>query len=186
MFYAEFTQFFYPFFIIVFSPFLRWLWVKLDEKGLDPSTPSKFALGILCMALGYLFLAGGVAYFSEGGMASPWWLAISYLIQTLGELFLSPIGLAMVTRLAPHHLVGMMMGVWFLTNSAAFAIGGELAMLSDVPKNVVGEASLAIYSHAFFLYGLMSLALAVLSFALVPYLKRLIAGTHDHPEAHKR
>lgn len=183
---AEFTQFFNPFFIIVFSPFLSWLWVKLDEKGMDPSTPSKFALGILCMALGYLFLAGGIAYFSEGGMSSPWWLAISYLIQTLGELFLSPIGLAMVTRLAPHHLVGMMMGVWFLTNSAAFAIGGELAMLSDVPKNVTGEASLAIYSHAFFLYGLMSLALAVLSFALVPYLKKLIAGPHEHPEAHKR
>jgi POT family proton-dependent oligopeptide transporter len=172
---AEFTQFFNPFFIIVLSPVLSWLWIRLDEKKLNPSTPLKFSFGVLFMALGFLFLWMGTHFFSGSSPdSSPWWLVFSYLLQTVGELLLSPIGLAMITRLSPHHLVGMMMGVWFLTQSAAFAIGGGLATLSNVPQDVVGHASLEIYSHAFLIYGLISLILAIFSLALVPYLKRLI------------
>lgn len=173
---AEFTQFFNPFFIIVLSPILSWAWVRLDEERMNPSTPMKFALGVLFMSIGFIFLSFGTKFFSTDGISSPWWLVISYLIQTTGELLLSPIGLAMVTRLAPQHLVGMMMGVWFLTQSAAFAIGGWLATLSDVPKELTGEASSLIYGHAFFIYGIISVVLAIISFALVPYLKRLIGG----------
>lgn len=171
---AEFTQFFNPFFIIVLSPLLSWLWIRLDQKGMNPSTPMKFSLGIFFMACGFLFLWAGIHFFEAREQASPWWLIFSYFLQTIGELLLSPIGLAMVTRLAPRHLVGMMMGVWFLTQSAAFAIGGVLATLSNVPKGTSSVASLAIYSHAFLIYGLISLALAAASFALVPYLRRLI------------
>lgn len=171
---AEFTQFYNPFFIILLSPLLSWLWVRLDEKGKNPSTPLKFSFGVLFMAIGFFVLGAGVLYFNKGGLASPWWLILSYFIQTCGELLISPIGLAMVTRLSPKHLVGMMMGVWFLTQSAAFAIGGGLATISDVPKNVTGIASLKIYAHAFFVYGSISFALAILSFILIPYLKRLI------------
>ena len=112
---AEFTQFFNPFFIILLSPILSRLWIRLDAKGLDPSTPTKFSLGILFMAIGFLVLGAGTRYFSVDGEASPWWLVTSYFLETVGELLLSPIGLAMVTKLSPRHLVGMMMGVWFLT-----------------------------------------------------------------------
>lgn len=171
---TEFTQFYNPFFIIVLSPFLSWLWVRLEEKGQNPSTPLKFSIGILCMAIGFLVLGSGIAAFNVDGIASPWWLILSYLIQTIGELLISPIGLAMVTRLAPKHLVGMMMGVWFLTTAAAFAIGGGLATLSDVPKDATEVASLHIYSHAFYIYGGISLVLALISFSLIPFLKRLI------------
>jgi POT family proton-dependent oligopeptide transporter len=175
---AEFTQFFNPFFIILFSPFLSWLWVHLDRKGKNPSTPLKFSLGILCMGIGFLVLGAGVLFFNTDGKASPWWLALSYLIQTIGELLLSPIGLAMVTRLTPKHLVGRMMGIWFLTSSAAFAIGGGLATLSDVPKSVTGVDSLHIYARAFFIYGSISLALAAISFTLIPFLRRLIGSAN--------
>lgn len=175
---AEFTQFFNPFFIILFSPFLSWLWVHLDRKGKNPSTPLKFSLGILFMALGFLVLGAGVTLFQTDGQSSPWWLVLSYLIQTVGELLLSPIGLAMVTRLTPKHLVGMMMGVWFLTQSAAFAIGGSLATFSDVPAEITGDASLVIYAHAFYIYGSISLVLAVISFALIPFLRRLIGSSN--------
>lgn len=170
---AEFTQFFNPFFIILLSPLLSRLWIKLDHLKKNPSTPLKFSLGILFMAIGFIALSWGIL-FNTDGLASPWWLIFSYFLQTCGELLISPIGLAMVTRLSPPHLVGMMMGVWFLTQSAAFAIGGGLATLSDVPKQVTGLASLEIYSHAFFIYGAISLLLALLSFALIPYLNRLI------------
>jgi POT family proton-dependent oligopeptide transporter len=171
---AENSQFFNPFFIIILSPFISWFWVYLDEKKKNPSTPIKFTLGILFMALGFLFLWVGTHFFSTGAETSPWWLAGSYFLQTVGELFLSPIGLAMVTRLAPPHLTGMIMGVWFLTQSAAFAIGGGLATFASIPQDVSATASLAIYSHAFLIYGLIALALALVSWSLAPYLKRLI------------
>jgi POT family proton-dependent oligopeptide transporter len=176
---AEFTQFFNPFFIILLSPILSRLWISLDETGKDPSTPTKFSLGILAMAIGFLFLGVGTRYFSTNGIASPWWLVISYAIQTVGELLLSPIGLAMITRLSPRHMVGMMMGVWFLTNAAAFAIGAGLANFASVPATTPLPKALAIYTHAFFLYGLLALALALLNFSLIPYLKRLI---HSAPQ----
>jgi POT family proton-dependent oligopeptide transporter len=175
---AEFTQFFNPLFIILLSPILSWLWLRLDTKGKNPSTPFKFSLGVLAMAVGFVVLAVGVYFFNSDGVASPWWLVLSYFIQTIGELLISPIGLAMVTRLSPRHLVGMMMGVWFLTQSAAFAIGGGLAILSSVPKDVTGIASLDIYSHAFMIYGGISFALAIFSFALIPYLNKLIGRTN--------
>jgi POT family proton-dependent oligopeptide transporter len=173
---AEFTQFFNPLFIILLSPFLSWLWVRLDHLKKNPSTPLKFSLGILFMSIGFFSLSWGVG-FNHNGLASPWWLILSYFLQTCGELLISPIGLAMVTRLAPPHLVGVMMGVWFLSLSAAYGIGGGLATLSDVPKDLSGAASLAIYSHAFLIYGSIALALAILAFILTPYLNRLIGHT---------
>lgn len=183
---AEFTLFFNSFFIILLSPILSWLWIRLDEKKKNPSTPLKFSIGVLCMAVGFLVLSFGISHYNANGLASPWWLVISYFIQTVGELLLSPIGLAMVTRLSPRHLVGMMMGVWFLTQSAAFAIGGGLATLSDVPKQITGAASLSIYSHAFLIYGLISLGLAVISFALVPYLRKMIGYANGPVQTPKR
>lgn len=184
---AEFTQFFNPFFIIVLSPILSRLWVRLDASGLNPSTPMKFSVATLFMAAGFLVLGLGVMLFhTAGGKASPWWLILSYFLQTIGELLISPIGLAMVTKLTPKRLVGMMMGVWFLTQSAAYAIGGGLATISDVPKKMDSEASLEIYSHAFFIYGAIALVLAILSFVLVPFLKNLIGSIEGPAPTPKR
>ncbi|MBS0625920.1 MAG: MFS transporter [Verrucomicrobia bacterium] len=177
---AEFTQFFNPFFIILLSPFLSWLWVRLDRDKLNPTTPSKFSLGILFMAVGYLVLGGATYLFPEQGMSSPWWLVLSYFFQTVGELLLSPIGLAMITRLSPRHLVGMMMGVWFLVQSASFAIGGGLATIADVPTTDTVVQSLSIYSGAFLIFGVVSVILAIISFCLVPYLKKLMESPHHH------
>ena len=174
---AEFTQFFNPFFIILLSPILSWLWIQLDKKGKNPSTPLKFSLGVIFMGVGYFVLAGGAQTFNTNGDTSPWWLVLSYLIQTMAELLISPIGLAMVTRLSPKHLTGMMMGVWFLTLAASFAIGGGLATLSDVPKDVTGVASLDIYTHSFFIYGTISVILGVIGIGLVPFLKKLMGST---------
>jgi proton-dependent oligopeptide transporter, POT family len=171
---AEFTQFFNPFFIIVLSPILSAFWIWLDQRKSNPSTPSKFCLGVLFMSLGYLILWTGIRFLTHGPEVSPWLLVTSYFSQTIGELLLSPIGLAMVTRLSPRHLVGMMMGVWFLTQAAAFSIGSTLATISDVPKDTPQAVSLLVYSDAFLTYGLISLALAIISITLIPFLKRLI------------
>ncbi len=173
---AEFTQFFNPFFIVMLSPLLSRLWIWLDKNRSNPSTPLKFSMGVLMMAIGFFVLGLGGRCFSFGAETSPWWLIASYFVQTIGELLLSPIGLAMITTLSPKHLVGMMMGVWFLTQSAAFAIGGGLATLASVPDKTIPAESLKIYDHAFIIYGAISLVLAIVSMLLIPYLKRLIYG----------
>lgn len=170
---TENTQFFNPFFIVALSPILNWMWIKLDRFGLNPSTQVKFALGIAFMCAGFLVLTIGAKFFSPKGMTSPWWLVSSYLFQTIGELLISPIGLAMITVLCPKHLVGMMMGVWFFSQAAAFATGGMLANIAAVPAAIPVMESSTIYAHAFLIYGEISLAFALLSFALLPMLNRL-------------
>jgi proton-dependent oligopeptide transporter, POT family len=171
---AEATQFFNPFFIIVLSPILNRLWIKLDHYGLNPSVQVKFSLGVLFMCSGFLLLAIGATHYSNNGLTSAWWLSASYFLQTIGELLLSPIGLAMITVLCPKKLVGMMMGVWFFSQTASFAIADKLADLAAVPNHTSTIDSLAIYSHAFTVYAIISLIIALVSFALVPFLKRMI------------
>jgi POT family proton-dependent oligopeptide transporter len=175
---AEFTQFFNPFFIVLLSPIFSRLWTYLSKKKSNPSTPTKFSFGVLFMGFGFIFLGCGGVYFGQEGEVSSYWLVGSYFLQTIGELLLSPIGLSMITILSPKHLVGMMMGVWFLTQAAAFAIGAGLATISSVPAAAKPSMALAIYDKAFFLYGGLSLLLAILSFLLIPYLKKLIHGSN--------
>jgi POT family proton-dependent oligopeptide transporter len=170
---AEFTQFFNPFFIVCFSPVISWIWHWLSQRRINPSTPVKFFIGILSLSLGFLFLSGILAWFCSDGICSPWWLAGSYLFLTFGELFVAPIGLAMVTRLAPAHLAGLMMGAWFLSISVGYLAGSFLAMLTDAPSNISPTASIGIYSHAFQLYGILAMSAAIACFCLVPWLTRV-------------
>lgn len=171
---AEATQFFNPFFIITLSPLLSRLWIRMDRVGLNPSTQMKFFLGVFFICAGYFLLAFGTRYFGTDGITSPWWLCLSYLLQTIGELLISPIGLAMITVLSPKKLVGMMMGVWFFAQAASFAVGGYLANIAAIPENMSAAASLPIYSHAFTVYGLIALVMAAVSLACVPLINRLV------------
>jgi POT family proton-dependent oligopeptide transporter len=171
---AEATQFFNPFFIIALSPILSRLWIRMDRQSLNPSIQMKFSLGVLFMCFGLAVLAIGAQFFGDNGMTSPWWLVSSYCMQTIGELLISPIGLAMITVLCPRHLVGMMMGVWFFAQAASSAIAGILANVAAVPENLSAVASLPIYSHAFTIYSLISFGMAIVSFALIPFLNRMI------------
>lgn len=172
---ASTMQFFNPLFIILLSPVLSILWVRLSNRQLNPTIPTKFALGILFLTAGFLILPIGTNYFSQAGLVSSSWLVWSYLFQTMGELLISPVGLAMITVLVPKRLVGLMMGVWFFAQSASFAIGGSLANLAAIPDDISNRfESLIIYGHAFIKFGIFSLILAAISFGLLPFLKRLI------------
>lgn len=173
---AEATQFFNSFFIIALSPILSRLWIRMDGAGFNPSIQKKFTLGVLFMCAGYFVLAVGAKFFGNAGITSAWWLVMSYLLQTIGELLLSPIGLAMITVLCPKHLVGMMMGVWFFAQAASFAIGGFLANIAAVPEHATAVMSLQIYSHAFTLYGLIAFEMFLISFALLPLINRMSKG----------
>lgn len=171
---AEATQFFNPFFLILLSPLLSRVWLRMDRVGLNPSTQFKFFMGMLFTSASFLMLAFTTKFLGNHGMISPWWICISYLLQTIGELMISPIGLAMITVLCPKHLVGLMMGVWFFAQAASFAIGGFLANLAAIPENLAAASSLPIYSHAFLIYGLIALATTFFSLCCLPLLNKLV------------
>jgi POT family proton-dependent oligopeptide transporter len=171
---AEFMQGFNPFFIIILSPLVSKLWIYLGKRNLTLSFPMKFSLGVLLVSLGFLVLGLGTQFFAHAAVVSPWWLVMGYFLQTSGELLLSPIGLSMITVLSPKHMVGMMMGVWFFSISSGYAAAGYLANLAAVPEHTSKIASLAIYNHAFWLFGGVSLVLSLLTFFLIPSLKRMI------------
>ena len=116
-----------PFYIVVLAPIFASVWVKLARRQLDPSMPAKFALGLIILGLGFLIMVAAAKLVASGNEAAPYWLILTYLLHTLGELCLSPVGLSSVTKLAPKRFVGQMMGIWFLATSLGNLIAGLLA-----------------------------------------------------------
>jgi POT family proton-dependent oligopeptide transporter len=118
-----------PAFVIVFAPAFAWAWVALARRRLNPSAPAKFAIGVVLMGSGFLVMAAAASFVAGGSKVLPYWLILTYLLHTFGELCLSPVGLSYVTKLAPKRFVGQMMGMWFLSlslgNLAAGLIAGE-------------------------------------------------------------
>ena len=150
--------------VILFAPVMAWLWTRLGQ--FEPSSPAKFALGLLFVSLSFFLLvpAGSIA---EGGVrVSPLWLVAAYAIMEIGELCLSPVGLSVVTKLSPARLVGVMMGVFVLSNAAGNKIAGYVA-------GFVGSMPLPT------LFGTVAgvtLAAAVVLAVMVPGIRKLMAG----------
>jgi len=118
-----------PIFIILLAPAFAWLWVRLGKR--DPSSPTKFVFGLAFVGLGFVVLVPAAALSASGVKVSPLWLTLTYLLHTIGELCLSPVGLSATTRLAPARVAGLMMGVWFLTISLGSYLGGRVASLYE-------------------------------------------------------
>lgn len=130
-------------------------------------------MAFVFVSLGFLLLSTS-SHFQTAGLISAWWIPISYLFITLGEMFLSPIGLSAVTVLAPKQWVGMMMGIWLIAIGYGGKIAGVLAKLSSIPEGVTDPVIEShYYGRAFFIYAMLSLALALITLCLVPWLKRL-------------
>jgi POT family proton-dependent oligopeptide transporter len=126
-----------PLMIILFAPAVAGLWVGLAKRGGDLSSPAKFSLGLFLAGIGFvimIFAANAVV--SSGGqtLVSPWWLVGSYFFQSIGELFLSPVGLSSMTKLSPRRYVSQMMGIWFLASALGNLIGGRVGGHVDPEK----------------------------------------------------
>lgn len=164
-----------PFFIIVLSPLLAVWWVRSSGTRWDMSTPAKFALAMLMLGIGFLLLRLGIELAAKNGLVAMTWLNLSYLLQTCGELSLSPIGLSMVIGLAPVNLRGMLMGVWFLSSAAGYALGDYLANLTAIPTGITDPIVMGkIYGHAFFQFGIGSIIVGIVLIFCTPFLKRLM------------
>ena len=124
---ASWLQVLNPVLVVILSPFMAYLWIFLGRKMLDPSLPIKFGIGLVLMAIGFIFIGIGANIALQDGLAGARWLLLTYLFHTLGELTLSPIGLAAISNLSPKRFVGQMMGVWFLASSLGAIIAGLLS-----------------------------------------------------------
>jgi POT family proton-dependent oligopeptide transporter len=167
-----------PVFILLFAPIFAAMWVKLDKADWNPSIPRKFAYGLAGAAIGFYVLVIAIENFvGENGKISWVWLALTYLIHTLGELCVSPIGLAMVTKLALPKETGLAMGGWFLSIAMANFVAGRIAAIAaggGVGHEAAG--SLAAYGTVFDQMFWMGIAIAIAFFLFSPLINKLMHG----------
>jgi len=155
-----------PIFVILLAPIFAWLWLRLGSR--EPSSPAKFAWGLFFAGLGFLILmpAGAMAQSGEGIRVSPWWLIAVYFLTEVGEMCLSPVGLSAITKLAPVRILGLMMGVWFLSNALGNTLAGWTAgFFSTLPLDRLFGAVAAV-----------SFGAAFILFLLIKPLRRLMGG----------
>ncbi len=167
-----------PFFILLLAPILSQFYLRMSKRQGDFSIPTKFAVGIVITGVGFIVLYLSHSYANSQGIVSPWWVVLAYFFQTLGELFVSALGPAMITKLAPPRYLAIMMGTWFLASAAAAFLSGELAKLASIPEGVTQAIqTLPIYTNVFLKFGWMTIAFGIFAFVSVPFLQRLILGT---------
>jgi POT family proton-dependent oligopeptide transporter len=163
------------FFIMVFAPVFTVMWGFLARKNLEPNAPVKFSFGLLGIGLGFLVMNLGKGA-ATAGIVPLVFLILLYLLHTLGELALSPVGLSLVTKLAPAKIVGFMMGFWFLSSAIAHQAGKWIAGLMAVDSNAPPEVRLDKSIEVFNLVGLFALGSGVLLLVLSPVLKKWMHG----------
>ncbi len=172
------TQSFNAGFIVLLALPLSSLWIWLAKRKWEPSTPVKFALGLMQVGLGFFVLVWGTQFAGPDFRVPLVFLVLLYLLHTTGELFVSPVGLSMVTKLSAARVVGLMMGVWFLSSSLAHILAAMIAQQTSsdtIGGQVIDPAAqLQSYISVFTAVGILGVATGVLLLLLSPILKKMI------------
>ena len=157
-----------PVFVILLAPVFAWLWTALGRH--EPSTPTKFAVGLLFIGLSFAFLLPAARQIENlpGVRVSAMWLVGCYFIQELAELCVSPVGLSVFTKLSPVKIAGMMLGVWFLADSVGNKVAGYAA----------GFMSTAPLTQIFGTIAAVCLGASVIAFLIIRPVRRLMGGIH--------
>ena len=166
-------------FIIILAPVMAWLWVALSKKRIEPSTPAKFGYALFIIGLGYIVFAWGMGL-DDSTSKSFLWLIFIYFMLTLAELFLSPVGLSMVTKLSVPKIVGMMMGTWFLFTALGNNVAGWISSLmgSGGHGSTSGQLDMAATMEVYSIIGYSSVGVGVFILILTPLLKKGMHGVH--------
>jgi dipeptide/tripeptide permease len=164
--------------IVIFAPIFTLMWTIMARYKIEPSTPTKFALGLLLVSASFLvMIPGAVEAKATGGKAAAYWLVLCYLFATWGELCLSPVGLSMITKLAPARFASIFMGVWFTASSVAYILAGYAAKYFGSGEGIsffLGEKSgLADF---FLLLALIPMVIGFIALAFAPMLKKMMHG----------
>jgi POT family proton-dependent oligopeptide transporter len=174
------TQNFNPIAIVILAPLMSLLWGALARRNLEPSIPVKFGLALVGVGAGFLFLVFGSNFAGPDFKVGLWWLAGLYVIHSIAELMISPVGLSMITKLSIARIVGLMMGVWFLSISVAQYFAGVVAQFASV-ETVGGQVtnlkvSLETYTATFTLIAWIAIGAGVVLLLLSWPLKKLMHG----------
>ncbi|MBL7713160.1 MAG: peptide MFS transporter [Chitinophagaceae bacterium] len=194
---ASYFQSINPLAVITLAPLFTVIWGYLYKRRMEPSSPRKMAFGLTLVALGYLIIAVAVKGIGASDKVSMWWLIALYIVHSMGELCLSPIGLSMVSKLAPLRLSSLMMGTWFLANAAANKFAGTLSAL--IPPSGEADPSTPVTYPSFMgftitnlyeffmLFIIMTGIAAGILFVISSWLQKMINDKHEEqvaPELH--
>ena len=168
-------------FIIILAIPISLMWTYLSKKNLNPRTPYKFGLGLVFAGISFYALALSAGSANDSGLVPFSYLLLMYFLLSIGELFMSPVGLSKITDLSPKRIVAFMMGVWFLSSAFAFQvvgfIGKQLA-IESTDKNVGGFETLTVYTDGFELIAKYALSAGILVLLASPFIKRLMGRVH--------
>ncbi len=171
----DFTAFqsFNPLFILLLGPVFAWAWPRLEARGMNPSIPRKFALALILVAIGFSLLVWSIKHFGPSGKV-PWeMLALAYMINTMGELCLSPIGLSMVSKLAAPKDVGLAMGAWFLCTAIGNFVAGAVASVASGGTAAVGMTQ---YASTYTLVAYVGFGMGAAFLIFAPFINKLMHG----------
>jgi POT family proton-dependent oligopeptide transporter len=175
-------QAFNPIWIMILSPILAIIYARAGKRGTDLSVAAKFALGFLCVAIGF-FIYGSAGHFAGAtGKTTSWLMVWGYGFSSLGELLVSGLGLAMIARYVPSRMGGFMMGAYFVASGVSQYLGGIVATFASVPKNLTSnpQQSMPIYTHLFNWLGVAGVICTVIGLAVLPMMRKLDAQHRSH------
>jgi POT family proton-dependent oligopeptide transporter len=164
-----------PLFIMLFAPVFSWMWVALSKAKLEPPAPVKFGIALILLGLGFMVLNLGKAS-AVNGMIPAIFMVFLYLLHTIGELALSPVGLSLVTKLSPAQVVGFVMGFWMMASSLAHQAGKRIAQLTVVPEDAPAEESLNLCLEVFTNLGLFAAGAGLLLILASPIVSKWMHG----------
>ena len=165
--------------IVVGGPLMAALFTRLRKRGWAIDVPRQFAASLLLMGLGFLALPVGIRLAGPDGMSGFSWLFISYVLQSIGELLISPVGYAMIGKLAPRQYQGVMMGAWMLVTGLASLFAGDFSGMIPEPSEGTAVTTNPVYSKLFIELGCGSLVIGVALVALTPFLRTLITDAEE-------
>ena len=175
---ASWIQSFNPFFVVILAAIMPGVWGFLNQRGLEPASPTKQAIGLLLLSLGYLVICFGVKDVQPGVKVSLIWLIGLYFIHTMGEIVLSPIGLSMVNKLTPIRFASLMMGIWYLSTATANKFAGTLTGLypeAGKVKTLLGYRIETMFDF-FMVFVIMSATASLILFLLSKKLQKMMHG----------
>ncbi|WP_374517244.1 peptide MFS transporter [Undibacterium squillarum] len=172
------------FVIMIGGPMMAAVFNSLRQRGIDVNIPTQFSVALLLIGAGFLVLPLGIHLAPASGMVAFEWIFISYLLQSVGELFISPVGYAMIGKLAPARYQGVMMGTWMLTTGTASILASYFSGM--IPEAKEGEAALTnpVYDMIFSRLGWGAVAVGVLMIVMIPFLRKLISSGPENKTAH--
>ena len=175
---ASWVQSFNPLFVVILAAIMPGVWSALGKRGMEPASPTKQAIGLLLLSLGYLIICFGVKDVQPGIKVSLIWLTSLYFIHTMGEICLSPIGLSMVNKLTPIRFASLMMGIWYLSTATANKFAGILSGLypeAGKVKTLLGYRIETMYDF-FMVFVIMSATASLILFLLSKKLQKMMHG----------